>query len=481
MIKLPRKNTGSNFINSIIKVSFSNIISLMSGVLVGFVVPKMMGLEGYANYKIYTLYFTYLALLSLGVGDGLYLKFSGIDRDKLDVHQIGHYLHVYYLQLIVFVSVACLFTYVFAKGEYRFILISLSLVIASSQITAIHQNLSIITSRFNEYSTRVITKSVLTSLLVILLFIIYRINGKEITYRLYIIGVVVIDYILAIWYIITYRDLNFQRSTVKKSYKLKYYELIITGFPLLLSNMAGTIFLNLDRQFVSLLFERKDYAIYAFAYNMLTLITTMTSAVSIVLFPSLKKIRNINIQSSFNQHFTMFTAIVPISLLVYFPLCYIVSSFLPKYIMSLPIFRIVLPGIMLSSSVSVILINYYKIENAINKYFVKTVFSIAISAALNYIAYLISKSYECISWASIISLMIWYWLVLKYFVNKYHITWKKNFAFLICCMIAFYLFTFYVKNVPISCMAYCIALIILIRVFYRQELYALINQIKRKD
>lgn len=476
-----RKIIGNGFVDNILKVSFSNVISLMSGVLVGFIVPKMMGLEGYANYKIYTLYLTYLALFSMGVGDGLYLKFSGIDRENMDAQQISHYLHIYYHQLLILASVAFFSACAFAKGEYRFILISLALVIVSSQITAIHQNLSIITSRFNEYSTRVVTKSLLTSFLVIVLFIIYRINGNEIAYRLYIIGVVIIDYILAIWYMITYREFNFRKNRIKIVYELKYYELIIIGFPLLLSNMAGTIFLNLDRQFVSVLFEREDYAIYAFAYNMLTLITTMTSAISIVLFPSLKKIQNMDIRASFNKHFTMFTMIVPLSLLVYWPLYYVVCGFLPKYISSLAVFRIVLPGVMLSASVSVIFINYYKIENAVNRYFVKTVLSIGISAILNYIAYSATKSYESISWVSIISLMIWYGLILRLFVKKYNILWKKNFIFMFSCMCIFYLITFFIKNVPISCILYCVILVVLVKSFYWQESCDLIKQIRGKS
>ena len=68
------------FLKNIMKVSMSNIMSLLSGILVGFIVPKMMGMEGYANYKIYTLYLTYIALLSLGLGDGIYLKFSGVNN-----------------------------------------------------------------------------------------------------------------------------------------------------------------------------------------------------------------------------------------------------------------------------------------------------------------------------------------------------------------------------------------------------------------
>lgn len=463
-----RANKG--FLNNIIKVSFSNLISLFSGVLVGFLVPKMMGLDGYAYYKIYTLYLTYIALLSFGVGDGLYLRFSGTDKDKLNVQQLRHYLHVYYVQLVAFSAIAFLCACIFARGEYRFIMIALAMIILPSQITAIHQNLSIITSRFNEYSTRVVTKSILTSVLVLVLFVLYRLNGSEIAYQIYIIGVVAIDYVLAIWYMITYKDINFSKSTGKIKYNLKYKDLIYMGFPLLLSNMAGTIFLNLDRQFVSVLFIHKDYAIYAFAYNLLTLITTMASAVSIVIFPSLKKIQNIDVKKEFSKHFTLFTIIIPLSLLVYFPLCFVVSVFFPKYYLSLEVFRIVLPGIMLSASVSVVFINYYKIENRIKTYFAKTVGSILVSAVLNYFVYLVFKSYESISWASIVALLTWYLLALSYFVKKYNITWKKNTCYVLCCMVLFYLITTIIHNNVVCFFFFAVVLLLLMFLFYRNEI-----------
>lgn len=469
-------NRKNRFISSILKVSFSNLVSLFSGIIVGFLVPKMMGLEGYANYKVYTLYLTYLALLSLGVGDGLYLKFSGTDKEALNVEQIKSYLHKYYIQLSVFASVSIIGALAFSGGEYRFIIMALALVIVSSQITAIHQNLSIITMRFNEYSTRVVTKSILSSILVLVLFAVYCFNGNEISYKLYVGGVVVIDYILAIWYVWSYKEFNSGKVSSKINYDIRYTDLILIGFPLLLSNMAGTIFLNLDRQFVSILFEKEDYAIYAFAYNMLTLITTMTSAVSIVLFPSLKKQENIQIKSSFESHFMLFSMIVPLMLLIYYPLCMVVTVFLPKYYLSLTILRIVLPGVMLSASVSVIFINYYKMENKVQTYFLKTVICIVLSAGLNYAAYVLTKKYEWISWASIGSLLIWYLMALFYFIRKYGIAWKRNFTYIVSSMALFYFVTGIIENQVVSGICYCICVLVLLIIMYQKEVMGLIKK-----
>ena len=464
------------FIKNTIKMSASNILTLISGVLVGFLIPKVMGLEDFAMYKIYTLYVGYLTLLSLGIGDGLNLRFAGCEKDNLDKPLIAYYLHRYYLQLGVMFIVAILFAIFMLPEEYKFIGIALSITLVSGNIVSLHQNLSLITSRFNEYSIRTIIKAGFTSVFVIVLFILNMLESNEISYQLYIIGIIIIEGILAFWYIWSYRDISFTKEKRLTDYEtFPYLRLIALGFPLLLSNMAGTVFLSLDRQFVSVLFVKTDYAVYAFAYNMLSLITVMTSAVSLVLFPSLKKIKELDIKSSLEKFSTIFLVIVSMCLLVYFPLCLFVEGFLDKYVHSLEIFRIVLPGILLSSSISVILINFYKLENQVKRYFYLTVISIGISAFLNYFAYKMTKSYLAISWASIISLGIWYILVLGYFIKKYHINCSKYSIYALINMMSFYLITSMKVNTIIQAIIYLLFYLFFTGALYKEEISELLN------
>lgn len=464
------------FMRNIFKVLFSNIISLLSGVLVGFLVPKMMGLVGYANYKTYTLYLTYIALLSLGLGDGLYLRFSGIDKEKLDVNQIKYYLHKYYIQLLLIFIPAFVISIFCVPSEQKFICVALSFTILSSQVTAVHQNLSVITSRFNEYSTRVIVKASLTSIFVIILYLIYKMQGVEITYQVYIIGVMLIDFLLAFWYLYTYKEFNFGK--VDRNYILgeSYWHLLQLGFPLLISNMAGSIFLNFDRQFVSVLFGKEEYAIYAFAYNMLTLITTMTSAVSLVLFPALRKMKKLNVKTELNKYIKCFNMIVALCLVVFFPLCWIVNIFLPKYKSSLEVFRIVLPGLIFSSSVSVILNNFYKYENKVQRYFIGTASAIGFSVVLNFIAYYIWGTYLSISWVSMIALIYWYVISYFYFIKKYKVPFTINFLYIISISIVFYTVTKMVRNWIAAGIIYLIIYSVITMLFN----YSVIIEIKHK-
>lgn len=450
---------------NILKVSMSNIISLLSGVLMGFIVPKMLGLEGYANYKIYTLYLTYIALLSLGFGDGLYLKFSGLDRDDIDDQQMRYYIQKYNKQLGVLFLIVIVLTITICPNKYRFICLALAVTILTSQTVAVYQNISLLTSRFNEYSSRVILKSFMTSALVVICYVFYKLYKIEISYQLFIIGIIFIDIVLALWYMKVYKSFCFGK-VIYKDYDPEYYKLLLLGFPLLLSNMAGTIFLNLDRQFVSILFSKSDYAVYAFAYNMMTLITIMTSAVSLVLFPSLKKVENLEVKKYLEKYMMPFNTVVGVGLCVYFPLCVFIPYFLPKYIAAIEIFRIVLPGLILSTTVSVILINFYKLENKIKIYFSMTIISMVISVISNYLAYKIFKSYQAISWASIFSIFVWYTLCVIYFIKKYKVSYIKNTLYIFIVGLGFYVVTGYIQNPFMGLGIYLIYIIFISSFFY---------------
>lgn len=436
------------FLKSTFLMLCGNILSLLSGILVGFLVPKILGYEDYANYKIYSLYVNYLSILSLGIGDGIYLKFTGKELNENNINLLRLYVRFYYFQLLIIFVPAIIFGFFYFTSDLRFIFISLCFTLLSTNIVSLHQNLSLISSKFKEYTIRTIIKSVLISLLICLLFALYKFSSFKTNYKIYIIGTLLIEYILMSWYMYTYKDINFTKTKINhnlKNYILSYFHILILGLPLLLSNMAGTIFLNLDRQFVSILFDKVDYAIYAFAYNILTLITTMTSAVSLVVFPAIKNDKNFHLKNKFEPYTKYLAVFIAFSLLSYYPLVYVIEWFLPHYIQSLEIFRVVLPSVAFSTMISVLYINFYKSEKKINIYLLITLISIGVSCGLNFAAYYLTYDYLFISWASVLSIFIWYMLLSLYFVKKYDVKITKLTIFLLIAMVIFYIVSYFIK------------------------------------
>lgn len=62
----------------------SNILVLISSILTGLVVPKLLGVTNYGYYKIFTLYLGYTALLHFGFVDGILLMHGGEDYRDLN-------------------------------------------------------------------------------------------------------------------------------------------------------------------------------------------------------------------------------------------------------------------------------------------------------------------------------------------------------------------------------------------------------------
>ena len=79
-----------------------------------------------------------------------------------------------------------------------------------------------------------------------------------------------------------------------------------------------------------------------------------------------------------------------------------------RYTYSLEIFRIVFPGLAFSSVISVVMQNYYKLMNKNHLFFFKNVLVLGISIAANFIAYYWFKTPEAISYASVVTLIIYY-------------------------------------------------------------------------
>ena len=143
----------------ILKVAFSNLAKLLSGVLVGLLLPKIIGVTDYGYYKTFTLYGVYVGLFTFGITDGIYLKFGGQDYDALDKAKFRFYTRFYFLMELCFSAIAAVIALFFLPGEYSFIFLSLAIYLLFFNITSFFQTISQITCRFTELSVRNLLQS----------------------------------------------------------------------------------------------------------------------------------------------------------------------------------------------------------------------------------------------------------------------------------------------------------------------------------
>ena len=427
-------------VKNILKVVSSNLTGILAGVIVGFLLPKIISVSDYGYYKTFTLYYNYLGVLSLGIIDGIVLKNGEKDYEDLSREKMRSYFSWYLIIHVVMTAVILAVAFLFEGFDFKFLVLLLALNLIPANGCGYFQQISQITQRFKEYSVRKILHSIANIILVLMLVLVYKIGQTNVSYVPYLLGLFAINLVLFLWYVVTYRDIIFGKRDSLKNTANEVFRLAIHGFPLLLANLCSTLLLSLDRQFVSILFTTEEYATYAFAYSILSLITVATSAVSLVIYPLFKRMDQKVIRANCSNLNAILLVCMFLTMFVYFPLVYFINWFLPQYVYSLSIFRIILPGLVISASITVVFHNYYKILGKSTDFFIKSVVALIISFSFNLGAYLIFHSREAISIASIISLLIWYLYTQQGLRKVCTISYKDTLYILIMCTV-FYLST----------------------------------------
>lgn len=445
----------SNTVKKIGFVAFSNIIKLISSILIGFIIPNILGLTNYGYYKVFILYLTYIGLFHFGFIDGIYLKYGGKDYNELDKRKFRTYFK-FLLSVEVFISiVGILLTLIFINGEKKIIFLLLFLNLIAINLTTFYQFVSQITSRFKEYSTRLIILSITNIIIVGFMYF-----AKISDYKIYIGLIVAVNYLLLFWYIYTYKDITFGKKDTLLEKKNEILYFFKTGIPLLLANLASTFVITVDKQIVEILFPVEVFGVYSFAYSMLAMITVVISAIGVVLYPTLKKTNISNLAKNYEVLNKVIIIFVLIGLFGYFPLLWVIPRYLPDYINSLIIFRVALPGLVLTSSISAIKHNFYKITNKNFVFFVIGSIIIVFNISLNLIAYNMYSTTVAIAVSSIMGIFIWYLITEAYMVKYYKVGWCYNLFIAIFGITSFYLITS-IKNIFVSGILYAVVLVII--------------------
>lgn len=446
-------------LKNLFKVLISNVATIISGLIVSFLLPKIISVSDYGFYKVFALYFNYLGVLSLGIIDGIVLKYGEKNYEELDRQKFRSYFALYFILHIVLTIIILMIAIFIKELDKKFIILMLGANLLPANLIGYFQQVSQITQRFKEYSIRRILQSISNILIVLLMIFLYYSNAEIVTYRLYLICLFFVNFILSGSYIVTYRDIIFGK---KQKLIISLKEVVFLaklGFPLLISNLCSTLLFSLDRQFVSILFSTEEYAKYAFAYSIVSLMTVATSAISIVIYPMFKRMDVVKLKENFHNINMIFLVLIFGIVLIYFPLKYFILWFLPQYNYSISILRIILPGLVISSCITVIMHNFYKVFEKSTDFLKKSIVALGISTVFNVIAFQIFRTKESISIASIFALAVWY-LHSRMGLRKFICGSKKDIIYIVLMCSIFYVCTL-LKSVVVSTIIYFVCYILI--------------------
>lgn len=469
-----------SFGKNLLLVLFSRIVSLLSSIAIGFVLPKMLSVTDYGFYKVFTLYSVYTALLHFGFVDGILLKLSGKEYELLDKLKMRAYTQFFIIFQAIVSLVMLVVGIIFASEDYLFIIFALALNMFFVNITTYYQFVSQAVQRFGDYSVKNLVVSVIKILFVSVLFVLDILNMADVSYRIYLFGLNALDFLMMLWYIVIYSDITFGRRESIRILKKDISLVFKAGIVLTLAYQVSHLILALDRQFVNLLFPTETFAVYSFAYNIVSMVSTLISSASIVLLPMLKSQTNDIVIKSYKISLSTVSIVASSGLLLYFPLALFIRWFLPNYIGSVEYISVVLPAFLFSSVVTVVMFTIDKVLDNNFDFFKDGCIVFFLGLLSNIVAYILFKSPKAISYASLLVMMVWFLISGMRLYNRTKVRISKEFIYLLVISVGFLIIVNLVNNVFIELLLYSIWLALWMILFYKDIIKKIAITLKNK-
>ncbi|WP_141684672.1 MATE family efflux transporter [Limosilactobacillus reuteri] len=446
----------------------------------GLFIPKLMGVVQYGYYKIFILYTVYAALLHFGFTDGVLLHYGGVPLNKINKKKLRAISKFFiFFQLIISILLILSSQFIPIK-VYRVIFTFIGCYSFIFNLFTYFQFINQAVMNFDFLAKMNIVQALFTSCSVVVLFILIKLKYlNKLNYYIYILFFISNYVILLFIYILKYKDIIFgDRFTFRQVFPtvVNFFRI---GIPVTLSYQIANLILNLDNQFISFFFSTEVFGVYSFSYSLISLTTTVVTAISTVLFPYLNKIDTEKALGQYVVNVGYILIIIYSALLIYYPVHIFVHWFLPEYVPSLVYFRLLLPGVGISSCISLIIFNYYKILNESKKYLVFGIIVLGGAILINYIVYRLFKNPYLIALASLFILFLWYFLDNEYIHIKYKLK-KDNNTFYMLTMIFIFEVTTQLQNYILSFIIYFSLYIITTYIFEKNICKNMIIQIKSK-
>lgn len=349
------KSISNQFSTNILFSMIAQIISLLTSLVINLIVPKFIDGYQYAYWQTYVLYASYTGVLHFGLLDGIVLKFSEFDYDKLDKKKISAHFCVLLLLLFSLSAIGLIIALVFLSGINQIIYSFVSLSIMSKNLFMFFSYSFQITNRIRQYSQLVIGQRLVYGIFSAIL-VAFQVNA----FFIYCAVDIISD---CIGIIVSYKSNREIWRTNLVAVKENFSEIVDSfkaGSSLMVANFSNNFIIGSTKMVVQSFWSPLIFGQVSFGFSITNIFLSFVSAVSVVLFPSLKRMDLESLPILYQKLRPIISIVLFAILMVYFPSLFVLSIWLPNYKTSLLYAGILLPIIIYSIRGNLLINNYLK-------------------------------------------------------------------------------------------------------------------------
>lgn len=351
------KDLKSEFNRNLICAFGAQMISLLSSVVVSFMVPKILGVTEFAYWQLFLFYVSYINISRLGIIDGLYLKLGGRDIDTVDKSLLKTEWLFFIILQIVFAcfmfGVCCL---IIKDNNRLWVLLACSIC-----LVLINNNnyFGFILQAINKTAIYSISEIIYNMFWFVGVALVY--TATKGTYKIIIVLYVIGQFCAGLYLMYKCKWMFKTKLTGIKRVIKDIFDNIKLGSPILIAMYASMLIIGSARFIVDYKWGIEAFGAFSFALSLSTFVLKFISQVSMVLFPTLRHFNKRNLISIYELTKNIFSYILPITLMVYLPITIFLDFWLPQYNMSIVYFGILLPVCLFDGKMQLIYSTYFKV------------------------------------------------------------------------------------------------------------------------
>lgn len=380
------KELKKNFIYAFLAQGISLIVSCSTNL----VLPKVLSVVNYSYWQLFIFYSTYIPCLALGLNDGVYLRYGGILRNKLDGNAIKSQFGVGIIFQTVLGIIVGTIMIMFSNSENRQKVIFL--VIIYYLFYTCHNFLGYIFQAVNE--TNIYSKSII---IIRIIFLLSQITLMWLGYtKAYpYIALYIVSIALALGYLLI--QIRPEFITSRFDISLGIHESLISmrvGISLMIANICSLLILGVGRQIVDMKWGLIAFGKVSFSLTLMNFALTFIMQIGLVLFPALRRLSSDELKSYYGKLTLGLFYILPVMYIAYLPAQYVLELWLPDYKESISYLATVLPICYFDSKMNLIGNTFFKVLNKQVLLLKINIITIVMSAILGLIsAYLFNSMY----------------------------------------------------------------------------------------
>jgi O-antigen/teichoic acid export membrane protein len=343
------KNAGTAFLAQGVAMGLSIIQTLL--------VPKLLGTTEYGYWQLFIFYQGYKAFAHLGLVDGVYLIHGGESRNAIDKKVINSQFVVGVLYESIFaVIIVCIAVFGGFGSDREF-------VIACTGIYFVIQGaadfLSYLLQAMNEtrkssYSTIV---ERLTFLVPLLILLVTRCQS----FRPFVVAYMFSSVVQFVYCALCCKDFMKSGLIGFTDAIRETWGSIRVGFKLMMAGIASQLILGVARFAIDAEWGIQTFGELSFTLSMVNFFLAFVNQASMVLFPALRQTDEEEARRFFANVRDTMSLFFPVIYVLYYPMVWLLSLWLPKYAGSLIYFAFLIPICVFDSKMNICCTTFFKV------------------------------------------------------------------------------------------------------------------------